>query len=55
LIIGTGALVVYIFKITGEYFADSLGWPLALIVAGFAMIAIGSLFVRLNRKYKALG
>lgn len=53
LIIGTGSLVVYIFKITGEYFADSLGWPLALIVAGFAMIAVGSLFVRLNRKYKA--
>jgi hypothetical protein len=55
LIIGIGALVVYIFKITGEYFADNLGWPLALIVAGFAMIAVGSLFVRLNRKYKALG
>lgn len=54
LIIGTGSLVVYIFKITGEYFADSLGWPLALIVAGFGMIAVGSLFVRLNKRYKAL-
>lgn len=54
LIIGSGALVVYIFKITGEYFTDSLGWPLALILAGFAMIAVGSLFVRLNKQYKSL-
>lgn len=54
LIIGTGALVIYIFKITGEYFADSLGWPLALILAGFGMIAVSSLFVRLNKRYKSL-
>lgn len=54
LIIGSIALVVYIFKITGEYFADSLGWPLALIVAGFGMIAVGSLFVKFNKRYKAL-
>jgi hypothetical protein len=54
LIIGSIALVGYIFKITGEYFADSFGWPFALILAGFAMIAVGSLFVRLNRKYKTL-
>jgi hypothetical protein len=54
LIIGSLALVGYIFKITGEYFADSFGWPLALILAGFSMIAVGSLFVRLNREYKAL-
>lgn len=52
LIIGTAALIIYIFKITGEYFADSLGWPLALILAGFGMIAVGSLFVRLNKRYK---
>ena len=52
LIIGSLALVGYIFKITGEYFADSFGWPLALILAGFAMIAVGSLFVQLNKQYK---
>lgn len=55
LIIGSASLVVYIFKITSEYFADSFGWPLALILAGLGMIAVGSLFVKLNTKYKSLG
>ena len=50
LIIGALALIAYIFKITGEYFSDSLGWPLALVIAGLALIAVGTLFVRLNAK-----
>jgi hypothetical protein len=54
LILGSGFLVAYILKITGEYFADSLGWPLALVLAGFALIGVGTLFVRLNNRYRAL-
>ena len=50
LVIGALALIAYIFKITDEYFSDSLGWPLALVIAGLAMIAVGTLFVRLNVK-----
>jgi hypothetical protein len=52
LIIGSGALVVYIFKITAEYFSESLGWPLALVVAGLAFMGVGTLFVRLNKQYR---
>ncbi len=44
-------LMAYIIKITGEYFTDSLGWPLALVLAGFALIAIGYFSVYLNRRY----
>ena len=52
LIFGALFLVGYIFKITGEYFTEGLGWPLALVLAGFALIAVGALFVRLNNRYK---
>ena len=51
LIIGSGALIIYIFKITSEYFTDSLGWPLSLVIIGLSLIAIGYLFVHLNKKY----
>jgi uncharacterized membrane protein len=54
LLLGSFFLIIYILKITAEYFADSFGWPLALVLAGFAMIGVGTLFVRLNRKYKSL-
>lgn len=40
----------YILKITSEYFADSLGWPLALMIAGFGMIGVGYLTVYIKRK-----
>ena len=51
LIIGSGALIIYIFKITSEYFTDSLGWPLSLVIIGLSLIAVGYLFVHLNKKY----
>jgi uncharacterized integral membrane protein len=41
----------YIFKITSEYFASSLGWPLALIIAGFAIIGAAAGAISLRRKY----
>ncbi len=47
---GSLYLIAYIFKITGEYFADSLGWPLVLVLTGFGLIAIGYLHFNLKRK-----
>lgn len=52
---GSLYLMVYILKITAEYFTDSLGWPLALVLAGLALIAIGYLSFSLNRKYISKG
>ena len=46
LVFGTGYLVIYIFKITAKYFAQSLGWPVALVLAGFALIGVGYLSLR---------
>ncbi len=49
---GTLFLMIYILKITGEYFTDSLGWPLALVIAGLSLIGIGFMAFKLNEKLK---
>lgn len=51
LILGAAFLVGDIFKLTSEYFQDSLGWPLMLVLAGFLLIGVGYLTFYLNRKY----
>lgn len=51
LVFGSIFLMAYILKITGEYFTNSLGWPVALILAGFALMAVGYGTVYLNKKY----
>ncbi len=48
---GTIFLMAYIFKITAEYFTDSLGWPIALVVAGLVIIAIGYTSVQISHRY----
>ena len=48
---GTIYLMVYIIKITSEYFSGSLGWPLSLVLIGFLLIASGYLFVYIKNKY----
>ena len=48
---GSLYLIAYIFKITGEYFAGSLGWPLVLVLTGLGLISIGYLHFTLKRKY----
>jgi len=53
LAVGAFFLMAYIVKITAEYFTEGLGWPLALVLAGFAMIAVGYFSVYLNKKYIA--
>ena len=51
LVFGAIFLFAYIAKITSEYFADSLGWPFALVLVGFALIGVGYLTVYLRQKY----
>lgn len=48
---GTLYLMAYILKITGEYFSESIGWPLTLVIAGLFLIAAGYLYVFLKKKY----
>lgn len=48
---GSLYLIAYIFKITAEYFSDSLGWPLVLVLTGLGLIASGYLHFTLKRKY----
>ena len=48
---GSLYLIAYIFKITSEYFTQSLGWPLALVLTGLGLIAIGYLHFNLKKKY----
>ena len=51
LVFGAMFLIIYILKITGEYFQENLGWPLALVMAGLALIAVGYGAVQFNNKY----
>jgi hypothetical protein len=47
----TIAILAYTAYFTGEHFADSVGWPIALIVIGLLMIGISALALRIDRKY----
>jgi len=51
LVFGAMYIMIYIIKITAEYFTDGLGWPLSLVLMGLALIAIGHVTYSLNRKY----
>jgi hypothetical protein len=49
--VGTLSMLLYIGYYTAEHFANTLGWPIALVVIGVALIALSALAVRLNNKY----
>jgi hypothetical protein len=53
LVLGAIALMGYILKVTGEYFSGSLGWPVALMVAGLLLIAVGYYSVRIRHRFGA--
>ena len=48
---GTIALLVYVGYFSGRHFADSVGWPLLLILLGGLMMGVGTAAVRLHRRY----
>ena len=51
LLVATGAILGYTGWFTGQHFADSLGWPLALMVFGLLMIGLSALAFRIDRQY----
>ena len=51
LVMCTIFLIVHVSYITSEYFADSLGWPISLVILGFVFIGLGYTSVTINKKY----
>jgi hypothetical protein len=55
LFVGTLAILAYTGWFTSEHFADSIGWPLALVGFGLFMICLSALAVRIDRDYVRSG
>ncbi len=51
LIMSTLFLIAHVTYITSEYFADSLGWPVVLVLLGFLFIGLGYASITINNKY----
>ena len=51
LFVATIAVLAYTGWFTGEHFAESVGWPVALIAFGLLMIALSALAFRFDRQY----
>lgn len=49
--VATLSILAYTGYFTSEHFADSLGWPLALVLFGFAMIGLSTVALRIDRAY----
>lgn len=51
LVMSTLFLLAHVSYITSEYFADSLGWPISLVILGFVFIGLGYASVIINKRY----
>lgn len=51
LFVGVVGMLGYISYFTAEHFMNSTAWPLMLILLGGVFLGVGSLAVRINRKY----
>jgi len=51
LLIGTLSMLIYIGYFTAKHFANTVGWPIALVIIGIALIGMSSLAIKLNNKY----
>ena len=51
LVVATLAIIAYTGWFTGEHFASSVGWPIALIAFGMFMIGLSALAFRIDRDY----
>jgi hypothetical protein len=51
LIVATLGILAYTGWFTRQHFADSVGWPIALIIFGILMIAMSALAFRIDRDY----
>src|SRR5262249_36107451 len=45
------AMLGFIGYFTTEHFLHSVGWPVALILMGVALLAVGTLTIRVKRRY----
>ena len=50
LLVSTLSLFGFLGYFTDEYFADVAGWPLALIVMGFMLVAVSAYAVKLAQR-----
>ncbi len=51
LVMSTLFLIAHVSYITSEYFADSIGWPISLVILGFLFIGLGYASITINKKY----
>lgn len=51
LLVGTLSMLCYIGWFTAKHFANTVGWPIALVIIGIALIGMSALAIRLNNKY----
>lgn len=51
LVMSTLFLIAHLSYITSEYFADSIGWPISLVILGFIFIGLGYTSITINKKY----
>jgi hypothetical protein len=51
LFVATLAILGYTGWFTGQHFADSVGWPIALILFGLFMIGLSAVAFRIDRDY----
>jgi Predicted membrane protein (DUF2157) len=51
LLVGTLSMLCYIGYFTAKHFANTLGWPIALVMIGIALIGMSALAIKLNNKY----
>ena len=45
------SLISFLGYYTAEYFVDSLGWPIMLIIIGLTFFAVSSATLKINKKY----
>ncbi len=53
LVLATLFTFAEIFKLTAEYFSESIGWPISLIIAGLIIMGTGYLSFELNKRFIA--
>lgn len=53
LFVSTCSMIGYLGYFTEEYFVDSIGWPVGLILMGLILIGLSSLAIGINKKYIA--
>ncbi|MDO8575263.1 MAG: DUF2157 domain-containing protein [bacterium] len=51
LVMSTLFLIIHVSYITSKYFANSVGWPVALVILGFIFIGLGYASITINKKY----